>query len=120
MFGTNYRLEESSDHSSSKNAAGFSFIVNGARYRDMIIRLYKPKLQDMDVNDMWFQQDSTKYLAAREINRLTHKPFVGHVISRFGIRNGSPRPCDLTPLDSFEIECSCQQVCDHPCLEGGN
>ncbi|EFN76234.1 hypothetical protein EAI_06029, partial [Harpegnathos saltator] len=49
-----------------ENAAGQAITVNGARYRDMIIQFFVPKLQDMDVNNMWFQQDSATCHTARE------------------------------------------------------
>ncbi|EFN76657.1 hypothetical protein EAI_15297, partial [Harpegnathos saltator] len=38
-----------------ENAAGQAITVNGAHYHDMIIQFFVPKLQDMDVDDMWFQ-----------------------------------------------------------------
>ena len=59
LFGADFGLEESSDHSSSKkkNTAGQAITVNGARYRGMIILFFVPKLQEMDVDDMWFHRD---------------------------------------------------------------
>ena len=38
-----------------ENAACQAITVNGARYRDMIIQIFVPLLQDMDVDDKWFQ-----------------------------------------------------------------
>ncbi|EFN79524.1 hypothetical protein EAI_06736, partial [Harpegnathos saltator] len=58
-----------------KNAAGQAITVNGARYRDMIIQFFVPKLQDMDVDDMWFQQDGATCHTARETIQLLHKSF---------------------------------------------
>ncbi|EFN87456.1 hypothetical protein EAI_00394, partial [Harpegnathos saltator] len=58
------------------DAAGQAITVNGARYRDMIIQFFVPKLQDMDVDDMWFQQDSATCHTAREtIQLLSHESF---------------------------------------------
>ncbi|XP_078032646.1 uncharacterized protein LOC144467630 [Augochlora pura] len=84
-----------------ENAAGQAITVNGARYRDMIIQFFVPKLQDMDVDGMWFQQDGTTCHTARETIQLLHESFPGRVISRFGDQNWPPRSCDLTPLDFF-------------------
>ncbi|EFN78033.1 hypothetical protein EAI_06421, partial [Harpegnathos saltator] len=78
-------LKASSDHSSEENAAGQAITaVNGARYRDMINQFFVPKLQDMDVDDMWFQQDGATCHTARETIQLLHESFPGRVISRFG------------------------------------
>lgn len=84
-----------------ENAADQAITVNGARYRDMIIQFFVPKLQDMDVDDMWFQQDGATCHTARETIQLLHESFPGRVISRFGDQNWPPRSCDLTPLDFF-------------------
>ena len=31
--------------------------VNGERYREMISNFLLPKMQELDLHDMWFQQD---------------------------------------------------------------
>ncbi|CAK9806866.1 hypothetical protein ANTPLA_LOCUS5061 [Anthophora plagiata] len=67
----------------------------------MIIQCFVPKLQDMYVNDMWFQQDGTTCYTARETIQLLHESFPVRVISRFGDQNWPPRSCNLTPLDFF-------------------
>lgn len=84
-----------------ENATGEAITVNAARYRDMIMRFLVPKLQDVDVNDMWFQQDGATCHTTRETIQLLHESFPGRVISRFGDQNWPPRSCDLTPLDFF-------------------
>ncbi|EFN81170.1 hypothetical protein EAI_00691, partial [Harpegnathos saltator] len=40
-----------------ENDVGVAITVNGERYRTMITNFFWPKLNDMDVDDMWFQQD---------------------------------------------------------------
>ena len=40
-----------------ENETGQATTVNGARYRDTIIQFFLPKLDDIDVANMWFQQD---------------------------------------------------------------
>ncbi|EFN87925.1 hypothetical protein EAI_17175, partial [Harpegnathos saltator] len=59
-----------------ENAAGQAITVNGARYRDMIIQFFVSKLQDMDVDDMCFQQDDGATChTARETIQLLHESF---------------------------------------------
>ena len=53
--------------------------MNGLRYQTMINEFLRPELEDMDVDDVYFQQ--------------------GRVISRNVDYNWLPRSCDLTPLD---------------------
>ena len=40
-----------------ENEAGQAATVNSARYRDMITQFFLPKLDDIDVANMCFQQD---------------------------------------------------------------
>ena len=77
------------------------FLNNGARYRDMIIQFFVPKLQDMDVDDMWFHQQDATCHTAREIIHLLLESFSGRVISRFGHQNWPSRSCDLKPFYFF-------------------
>ncbi|KAK9510942.1 hypothetical protein O3M35_005613 [Rhynocoris fuscipes] len=67
----------------------------------MITRFFLPKLDDIDVANMWFQQDGATCHTARETLQLMHETFPGRVLSRFGDQNWPPRSCDLTPLDFF-------------------
>lgn len=75
--------------------------VNGNRYRSMITEYFWPELDDMDLDNMWFQQDgATSHTANVTIDLLKTK-FGERVISRNGPVNWPPRSCDLTPLDYF-------------------
>ena len=56
---------------------------------------------DMDVDNMWFQQDGATCHTARETLNLLRTRFGGRIISRNGDVNWPPRSCDLTPLDYF-------------------
>jgi hypothetical protein len=81
----------------------FLIILNdvGEHYKTMIIDSFSPKFNDMDVDDMWFQQDGvTCHTANATINNL-HEQFEGMVITRRGDVNWPPRSCDLTSLDFF-------------------
>lgn len=40
-----------------RNEAGRTVIVNGKRYRSMITKFLGPQLEEVDVNNIWCQQD---------------------------------------------------------------
>ena len=71
-----------------ENEADQATTVNAARYRDTITRFFLPKLNDIDVADMWFQQDDY---------RTRHFLIMYSLVSVIRI----DRSCDLTPLDFF-------------------
>ena len=81
-----------------ENEAGEAVTITGARYLDMISQFFLSKLDDIDVTNMWFQQDGATSHTARETIQLLHKKFPGRVLSRSGDQNWPPRSCDLTPL----------------------
>lgn len=80
---------------------GAAVTVNGERYRAMITNFLWQELVDMDLTDIWFQQDGATSHTARATVDLLHTRFPGRVISRNGDVNWPPRSCDLTPLDFF-------------------
>lgn len=84
-----------------ENDVGEAITVNGERYRTMITDFFWPKLNDMDVDDMWFQQDGATCHTADATMDILHERFESMVISRRGDVNWPPRSCDLTPLDFF-------------------
>ena len=58
-----------------------------------------PELDELDINDMWFQQDgATSHKACVTIDLLKGK-FGERIILRNGPVEWPPRSCDLTPLD---------------------
>src|SRR6476661_2142954 len=67
----------------------------------MISNFLWPELEDMDVDDMWFQQDGATCHTANETMALLRDKFNGRVISRGNDVNWPPRSCDLTPMDFF-------------------
>ena len=75
--------------------------VNGLRYRAMINELLCPELEDMDVDDVYFQQDGTTCHTSGETIVLLREKFPGRVISRNGDYNWPPRSCVLIYLNSF-------------------
>ena len=75
--------------------------VNGERYCATIFNFFLPKMQELDLHYMWFQQDGTTWHTARVTMDLLRGYFGEHFISRSGPVNRPPRSCDLTPLDYF-------------------
>lgn len=84
-----------------ENDAGEAVPVNGECYRTMITDFFWPTLNDMDVDDMWFQRDGATCHTADATMNILHERFEGIVISRRGDVNWPPRSCDLTPLYFF-------------------
>ena len=70
-----------------ENEAGQAATVNGVRYRDTITRFFLPKLDDIYVADMWFQQDDATCHTANEMIQLLHETFPARVLFRFGDQN---------------------------------
>ena len=70
-----------------ENETGQAATVNAARYRDAITRFFLPKLDDIDVADMWFQEDGTTCHTADETIQLPQETFPGRVLSRFDDQN---------------------------------
>lgn len=75
--------------------------VDGARYREMLENFFWPILDDMDTDDIWFQQDGARAHTAEETIDLVKAKFPERVISIKGDTDWPPRSCDLTPLDFF-------------------
>ncbi|GFY32167.1 transposable element Tc3 transposase [Trichonephila clavipes] len=67
----------------------------------MITYFLIPKLNNHDVQDLWFQQDGATCHTARATIDLLKDTFGDRPISRFGPVNWPPRSCDLTQLDYF-------------------
>ncbi|GFV34455.1 uncharacterized protein TNCV_1413851 [Trichonephila clavipes] len=67
----------------------------------MITNFFIPKLNNHDVQELWFQQDGATCHTARATIDLLKDMFGDRRISRFGPVNWPPRSCDLTPLDYF-------------------
>ena len=76
-----------------ENEAGQAATVN--RYRDRITQFFLPKLDDIDVANMWFQDD----VIANETIQLPY--FL--VVYSLSDQNWPPRSCDLTSLDSYGV-----------------
>ena len=64
-----------------KDAANRNVTVNGERYREMISNFFLPKMQELDLHDMCFQQDGATCHTARITMDLLRGEFGEHFIS---------------------------------------
>ena len=70
-----------------ENEAGAAVSVNGLRYRTIINEFLWPELEDMDVDDVYFQQDGATCHTSGETFGPIREKFPGRVISRNGDYN---------------------------------
>ncbi|GFT71347.1 uncharacterized protein NPIL_24301 [Nephila pilipes] len=63
-----------------ESEAGQVVNVHGTRYHDRTL-FFLPKVDDIDVDDMWFQQDGSTCPTASETIQLLSKIFPGRVLS---------------------------------------
>lgn len=84
-----------------EDAAGHTTTVDGARYRDMLTGFFLPKLNELGLEDMWFQQDGATAHSARTTTDILKAAFPGRLISRFGDLDWPARSPDLTVPDFF-------------------
>ena len=63
-----------------KNAEGVCVTVNGVRYRAMINEFLFPKIQDISVADLWFQQDCATCHTAGEIIDLLKEHVIFYIL----------------------------------------
>ena len=57
------------------NEAGTAVLVNGLRYRTIINEFLWPELEDMDVDDVYFQQDGDTYHTSHETDEIEPQMF---------------------------------------------
>ena len=60
-----------------------------------------PKLEDIGMDDVYFQHDGATCHTSGEIIGLLREKFPGRAISQKGDYNWPPRSYDSTPLDFF-------------------
>ena len=75
--------------------------VNGERYRAVLEDYLWSELDELDINDMWFQQDGATSHTARVTIDLSKGKSGERVTSTNGPVEWPPPSCDLTPLDFF-------------------
>lgn len=80
---------------------GNAVTVNGVRYRAMLSNFLWPRLDEMNIENLWFQQDGATCHTSRDTIALLREKFPERLISLRGDQNYPPRSCDLTPCDFF-------------------
>ena len=60
-----------------------------------------PKIEEDDIDDIWFHQDWATYHTTNVTIDLLRTVFENRITSRNSDVNWPPRSCDLTPLDYF-------------------
>ena len=75
--------------------------VKQGNYRQMIQEYSLPQLDDLYMQNLWYQQDWTTPHTARETMAILRASLPGRLISRFGEVPWPPRSLDLTPPDFF-------------------
>lgn len=84
-----------------EDGEGKACTVNGERYRKMLTDFLSPQLDNINVENLWFQQDGSTCHTAKATISLLKTKFPGRIISKYGDINWPPRSCDMTPLDFF-------------------
>ncbi|KAH1021587.1 hypothetical protein HUJ04_011081 [Dendroctonus ponderosae] len=67
-----------------ENEVGQAGTVNRICYREMITAFLWPEIEDMDLDDMWLEQDGATCHTANETKALLLEKFSGRVLSRRG------------------------------------
>ncbi|KAL1458663.1 hypothetical protein WDU94_008793, partial [Cyamophila willieti] len=80
---------------------GTTVNVDDERYRAMVNEFLLPQLDELGLENMWFQQDDATAHTARATIHLLKQAFPGRLISRFGDIHYSARSPDLSVLDFF-------------------
>lgn len=70
-----------------ENDEGQTVTVKGDRYGRMLTEFFWPQIEDMDTDNMWFQQDGATCRTTRPNMAILRTKFEGRIISRFGPEN---------------------------------
>jgi len=82
---------------------GATVTVTSDRYVEMLETFLCPKLEDVDIEDVWFQQDGATANTARRSLRVLREIFPGHLISLRGDRKWLARSPDLKARVTFPL-----------------
>ena len=84
-----------------EDANGNAESINGDQYKQMIREYLLPEMRNMNVENIFFQQDGATAHTTRESLEVLSEIFPHRLISRFGDAPWPPRSTDLSPLDLF-------------------
>ena len=81
------------------------FFIQGNFNANSFLRLLRnhivPQIQNLNINDVWFQMDGAPPHSTAIISRYLHEIFAERWIGRFGPIAWPPRSPDLSPNDFF-------------------
>jgi transposase-like protein len=80
---------------------GRALTVNSDRYLTMLQEFFLPALEEMELDNVWFQQDGATAHTARISMDFLREAFPGRLISLRGDVNWPARSPDLAPCDYF-------------------
>jgi len=75
--------------------------VTSDRYVNMLEEFFLPRLDEMDLGDIWFQQDGATAHTSKASITVLREHFPGRLISLRGDLEWPARSPDLTPCDFF-------------------
>ena len=84
-----------------ENEQGDTITVNGDRHRAMLNEFQFTKIEEKDIGNIWFQQDSATCYTAEGTLDVFRPVFENRIMSRTADVIWPPRSCDLTPLDYY-------------------
>ena len=84
-----------------ENEQGAAVTVHGERYRAMLNEFFFPKIEEDDMDDIWFQQYGATCHTANVTIDLLRTVDEYQITSRNSDVNWPLQSCDLTPLDYF-------------------
>ena len=84
---------------------GDAVTVNGDRYRAMLNEFLFTKIEEVDIGNIWFQQDGATSHTAEATLDVLCPVFEDRIISRRADVVWPPRVCDLRPLDYLFVGC---------------
>ena len=84
-----------------ENEQGVAVAVNGNCYRAMLNEFLFTKIEEEDIDNIWFQQNGAMCHTAEATHDVLHPVYEDRIISRRADVVSPPRSCDWTPLDYY-------------------
>ena len=84
-----------------ENEQGVAVTIDSERYHAMLNEFLFPIIEEVDMDDIWIQQDGAIFHTANVTIDILRTVFENRIISRYSDVNWPPWSCDLTPLDCF-------------------
>ena len=75
--------------------------VNGDRYRAILNEFLFTKIEEEDIDNIWFQQEGATCHTAKATLDVLRPVFDDRIIRRIAVVVLPPHSCELTPLDYY-------------------